>query len=75
VQFSQQITYRIDGVEGPGEAPAEYGRWHFIGVHEGVARFVDHRAEALMLSVDRLVEVDHGHLCYSVSSPTPVRRR
>jgi hypothetical protein len=27
VQFSQQITYRIDGVEGPGEAPAEYGRW------------------------------------------------
>jgi hypothetical protein len=44
-------------------------------VHEGVARFVDHRAEALMLSVDRLVEVDHGHLCYSFSSPTPVRRR
>jgi hypothetical protein len=70
MQFSQQITYRIDGVEDPGEAPAEYGRWSYIGTLDGVARFLDHQAQAVMLEVERLAEVDHGHLRY-VSPPTP----
>jgi hypothetical protein len=37
-----------------------------------VARYVDHRAQALMLSVDRLVEVDHGHLSYVSLLARPV---
>jgi hypothetical protein len=72
VQLSQNIQYRIDGVDRPGEAPAEDPRWHYIGVHEGVARVVDHRAEAVMLSVDRLVPVGHGHLSYVAPLARPV---
>jgi hypothetical protein len=62
--LSQAITYRIDGVEGPGQAPAEYARWSYIGTLDGVARFLDGQAKAVMLEVDRLLVIDQGHLSY-----------
>jgi hypothetical protein len=67
MQFSQAIRYRIDGVERPGEGPAGYARWAYVGTLEGVARFLDHQAQAVMLELDRLVVVDDGHLVYGGS--------
>jgi hypothetical protein len=63
-ELTQAIKYRIDGIDEPGEAPAEYARWHYIGVLDGVARFNDGQGTARMLDVDRLVVVEHGRLRY-----------
>jgi hypothetical protein len=60
--LTQAIVYRIDGI--PDVLDAEYGRWHYIGTLEDEARFVDPQGMAVTLEVDRLTEVERGHLVY-----------
>jgi hypothetical protein len=64
--LTQTIVYRIDGIDEPGDAPAESddARWSYVGSIGGVARFLDPSATAAMLELDRLIIVGNGHLAY-----------
>jgi hypothetical protein len=63
-ELTQAITYRIDGVDEPGTGPAGGRHWSYIGTLDGVARFPDGQANAVMLELDRLAAVADGHLAY-----------
>jgi hypothetical protein len=56
-ELTQAYRYRIDGIGAPAER-----RWHYIGVLDGAARFLDNAATAVMLEVDRLVVIGPAHL-------------
>jgi hypothetical protein len=64
VRLTTTIQYRIDGLDIDGTAAAEYPRWSYIGVDRpnNRIRFVGPNDEGVFLSLDRLVEIDLGHL-------------
>jgi hypothetical protein len=61
-ELTQAHRYRIEGVEGSPDR-----LWHYIGTLEGVARFLDGTATAVMLHVDQLTELGPAHLSYEGS--------
>jgi hypothetical protein len=65
VQLSTTIKYRIDSLDTDGAA-AEYPRWSFVGVDRpnNRVRFVGPNDEGRLFPLDRLVEIDLGHLHY-----------